>query len=282
MIHEYALAPAVLCDLKAFRQIAHDLGMHAGHMVRPFPKEWKKLCYQEAEKHGQNVKYAVTHWLQDRAPKVLTRHRAGSAYDLADWCDNAVQEHGREPFKAIIASRAASQAPPVINISDFDPADPLWAIPRQAHIQRTAAAFAAHIGPVLRYARQIRIVDPYFSGDHDQVQILMDCVACCSETVDWVELHVDGDVVKAPTATHAMQQIIARYPVSLPAPAIVRWKPGYLHDRLILTEKGGVTLGDSLRRHADRPDHIILLEQHVWQTWWAYHDSITQSAHLAL
>jgi hypothetical protein len=285
MIHEYALDPAVVSEIKAFRHIAAGLGMHAGRMVCPFPKEWKKLCYQEAEKHGQTVQYAVTEWLKTYAPKVLTRHRSGSICNLPTWCENAIQEHGRTPFRAIVANRPACQMPPIINATDFDPRDPLWDVPRQVPIQRCAAAFAAHIGPVLCHAAQIRVIDPYFAGDPDQVEILVACLDPVARQVpvrvESVEVHVDGEKLKPAAVDYAKQQLASRYPASLPAATIVRWKSGYLHDRLVLTERGGVTLGDTLREHATRPDHIMLLEEPVWQQWWDQSDRAAHAADLA-
>lgn len=286
MIHEYAIDPAVLSDLKAFRYIAAGLGMHVGRVVCPFPKDWKRLCYQVADKHGQQVKHAVTQWLQDRGPRVLTRHRSNTTYDynLATWCENAVQEHGRAPFKAILAYHTANSRPPIIDGSDLDPQDPLWNVPTQVYVQRCAAEFATHVGPLLRHARQIRIVDPYFVGDSDQVQILNACISYAEQAPDrvaYVEIHVDGNTVKHATVSHIESQIGRRYPKSLPPPKIVRWMQGYLHNRLILTDMGGVTTGDTLRQHDCRGDHIILLEEPVWRKWWHYHDRQTHADNLA-
>ena len=285
MIHEYALDPAAVCNVKAFRHIAAGLGMHAGRMVRPFPKDWRKLCYKEAEKCSQTVQSQITHWLQDRAPRVLTRHRAEATFGPETWCENAIREHGQAPFRAIVANHAARRIPPIIDATDFDPCDPLWDVPRQVYIHRTAAEFASQIGPVLRYAHQIRIVDPYFAGDPDQVEILVACLGPVvqqgSGRVEWVELHVDGEKLKLPAVEHVKRRMAERYPTSLPAPTIVRWRDGYLHNRMVLTERGGVALGDTLRKHETRPDHIILLEEGVWKQWWSDSDRFAHAADLA-
>lgn len=287
MIHEYALDPASVADWQSFCHFAADFGVWKGRMICPFPNDWRKLCYEEADMHGQQAKYKVTHWLQDYAPKVTARRRSEATYALPTWFENAAYEHTRKAFHAILARHVASDSLPVIDTADLDPLNPnpLWIVNRQAFIERNPSSFAVCISPLLLCSCKVRIVDPYFVADPDQLRILSKCLTGFEQsgapTLDWIELHVDGEKVRRPTLTYIEEQIGAVWPNGLPKAKIIRWRKGYCHDRFVLTDRGGVILGDSLHCHESRPDQITLLEDHTWQHWWSYHDPVAHAADLA-
>lgn len=282
MIYEYALDPGVLRDWQVFRYLAEGFGISRGRMIVRYPKDWQRLAYQTVERLDDNAKKRFVTWLADRAKRAMTGTRGGAnPYNEPTWFENAIAEHRRMPFHAIIADQPASANPPVLRFSEIDDANPLWAVKTQEFIARNAAVIAPLAARLLAHASTIRFIDPYFKGDPDQVAILIGCLGKCvsggTTDVRSIELHVDGRQVQPSTEAHVLTALGRQWPAGLPKLTIVRWKVDYLHNRFILTDRGGIMFGDSLRRHSDRPDQMTLLEDDVRAQWWAYHDPTAHS-----
>src|SRR5205807_3735380 len=79
------------------------------------------------------------------------------------WLENAIAEHMKRSFCAIIAQENPNSVATVICEADLDEAEPRWQAERQRHIERTATDMAACAELLLRNAQAILFVDPYFS-----------------------------------------------------------------------------------------------------------------------
>jgi hypothetical protein len=278
MIYEYALDPGVLRDWHVFKHLAEGFEMSRGRMIVRYPKDWLRLAYHTVETLDDNAKKKFVTWLADRAMRALTTARAGAQpFGLATWFDNAVAEHKRMPFHAIIADQPTSDDPPVLRFSDVDYSAALWAVGTQKFIARSVTDIAQRAAPLLAHATAIRFIDPYFKGNPDQISILIGCLSRCvaggKTSIVSIELHVDGRQVQPPTEQYLRTTLGGKWPLGLPHIQIVRWKADYLHNRFILTDRGGIILGDSLRQHRSRPDQMTLMEDDTRTQWWKHHDA---------
>jgi hypothetical protein len=288
MIKEYALDPAILQSWSSFRHVGLGIGFGVGRVLARYPKDWVKMAAgQIAKSTDQNDKKKLETWLLDRARAALVGNRAGAQYDHErSWTNNAIAEHARQRFDAILSTTPSSVNPPILNLDDADDEHPLWKQARQEFIARNEADISRCVRSMLGYATVIRFIDPYFKGDPDQIRIIVACLSVCAALQNRasirVELHVDGVQVAPGTAVFIAGRIQRTWPPGMAQPTFVRWRQGYLHDRLILTNVGGFILGDSLRRDEDRPDQISLLEGTPWEHWWNRHDAARHAGDLAM
>lgn len=287
MIQEYALDPGTLQSWNGFRHVGLGIGFSFGRVLSRYPKDWVKMAAEGISKiPDQNDKKKLETWLLDRARAALVGNRSGAHYDKQKiWLTNAIAEHGRQRFDAIVSTSPSSVNPPILNLGDADEEHPLWSRSRQEFIARNETDISRCVKSMLGYATAIRFVDPYFKGDPDQIRIVVSCLSVCAGLQNRasirVELHVDGVQVMPQTATFIAGRIQQSWPAGMTQPTFVRWREGYLHDRLVLTNNGGFIFGDSLRRDQDRPDQISLLEAEPWKRWWDRHDPTLNAAELA-
>lgn len=286
MIREYALDPEGFCDWNAFRHVAMGLGFSHGRVVAAFPKDWKRRAYGRASDPDmdQNTKKKIEVWLQ-RSGDFLVDSRRGRQYESSQgWYQNACEEHDRSPFHAIIAEKDDPANPPRLDIKDVDDDKPLWQIQRQIVVARNANGIGPPVSGLFRFARQIRVVDPYFLADPGQMAILFACLpkatSSLPSTIE-IELHVSGEKVQPTTLIYMNAAFSRSMPNGWALPKIIRWRPGYLHNRFFLTDRGGIMLGDSIQPHDSRPDQLTLLEKKPFMEWWAYHDKVVHVGDLS-
>ena len=87
----------------------------------------------------------------------------GRSYDPNKaWMENALVEHGRRPFRAIIGTAADAACGESLTPDLCDEDNELIATPGSRDIPRTADAIADAILMLACAAREIDIVDPFF------------------------------------------------------------------------------------------------------------------------
>ena len=132
MLHEYAVDPelvATWCDRRNGRYFRASFGLGTPRIISKYPAQWRKLvraAWRRTSKGNDSNRL-------EELVKVLTTAtvtRANADWDPGDdWLDNAVREHGRAPFHAILAGRDArapkadapeTTRPPVLNAEELD------------------------------------------------------------------------------------------------------------------------------------------------------------------
>ena len=163
MLHEYAVEPqAIGSDWYTFRYVIEKFGFDKGRLISQFPKHWFREVYQAAEDLPVMQKKRVAEALnQARKNKVV---RYGRPYDphLGGWIDNALTEHRREPFHAIIAAANPGGDGSVLCTDDLDESHELMAVPHECAVPRDVDSLSAALQDLLRFGSLIVFVDPFF------------------------------------------------------------------------------------------------------------------------
>lgn len=163
MLYEYAVEPAAIAESwDTFHYLIEKFGFEQGRLIAKFPKTWKEMVY-DAARHlpdGINKKR-----IEERLRKVDAGFfvSSGRPYNpQRGWIDNAVAEHRRHPFRAIIARDDGPNDDGVVYCSNVADDHPLMAVALDARIERTAAELAKAVEPLLRWSKDIVLVDRYF------------------------------------------------------------------------------------------------------------------------
>ncbi len=292
MIYEYALDPTILKDWGSFRPLADGFGFSKGRVIAAFPKDWRRLAFTTIDAiettdpiQDQKVKYKFKIWLHGRAKSAMSGIRRSSANnDGPTWFINALAEHSRGPFHAVISDQPSKENPPVLDYHDADESHPLWRANDKDFVARTASEIGPRVGRLLVHSREIRFIDPYFKAAPEQLPILFSCLECFKTVeclVEKIELHVAGNKVSQKMVSYLLRDISGGCPPGLREKIhVVRWKEGYLHNRFILTNRGGIMFGDSFLESGERPDQLNLLKDKDFEAWWNRHDAARMSAYL--
>ena len=105
MLYEYAVEPqAIGSSWATFRYLIEKFGFDKGRLISQFPKKWFREVYEATAGLPPVQKKRIEEALnQARKNKVV---RCGRPYDpdAGDWLHNALTEHKRSPFRAVIAT----------------------------------------------------------------------------------------------------------------------------------------------------------------------------------
>jgi hypothetical protein len=163
MFYEYAVEPrAIGSSWEAFRYIIEKFGFDQGRLISQFPKHWFREVYDAANGLPPVQKKRIEEALnQAKKNKVI---RVGRAYDptAGNWLHNALTEHRRLAFRAIIAGENPAGDEVVLVAGDLDEQQALMNVPRDCAIPRDATSLVAAMKEMLRFGSRIVIVDPFY------------------------------------------------------------------------------------------------------------------------
>lgn len=280
MLKEYAVQPELLSSWPAFRYLSDKLGYGRGRVIAEYPKKWRKMVYES---------------LGDCMPMERKRIEAGliklrsalypRPFDKWDkdkvWLDNAIEEHAKRPFSAIIAQDNPHGVVDVIREADLDEEVEPWKAERQRRIERTATEMVACAEMLLRNAKEILFVDPRFRPGEPRfkrsLQALLQIIAERPPDIPVrrIEIHTGHKTAgtKVFFDTECRRHLQPIIPCGMQI-RLIRWDQNYLHNRFILTEYGGLQFATGLDDHnssALTHDIVDLLEPEPdAQTWQEY------------
>ena len=179
MIYEFAVDPALVIDwaIAGAGRWVKAFGLDQRRLVSDFPRDWKgrvvgllyeKFGYDDSSVDFQNAQPVVDAYLQLLTDCMVSREITFPVD--ADWLIEAIREHSTRPFYSILAADRPAAAPQQLILeSDCDNIrDERWHLPTIGTVRKSAKEIAAAISPILRSARQICIVDPYFDASEQR------------------------------------------------------------------------------------------------------------------
>ena len=281
----YALEPELVATWgrqSEYRFIQDKFGLGTPRTMLELPKfsAWKRAVYQAATKLGLNQ---IEMKRLEEVFQLFSGHkckRPATVCDgLRDWLHNAEVEHDRQPFGAILATASPRSHPAVITAEKVGDPDPRWHRPTGATPRRTPRELAAVLTGMLVNCRELHLVDPYFSprsGRHRDVLLAFLEVIAGTGGCPKIHIHCSGGREKdckldffndeAKKLTNCVPQGLELGFVRL------RSQREGLHNRYVLTDLGGVTLGVGLDRAtgpaSDHTDDISLMSREQYSMRW--------------
>lgn len=257
MLHEYAVEPAAIAESwPTFRYLIEKFGFEQGRLIARFPNDWKRLVFEALNDlpDGTNKNRIVDRLNQ--VPK-STFVRSGRPYSPPrGWIDNAVAEHRRLPFRAIIAHDDRPGGDGVVHSSDVSDEHPLLVVAPDASVLRTAADLGNAAATLLGCSHELIFVDRYFDPSAPRfrkvLREFLRLAAAGDRQVSRCEYHfVDGqknpacDAFKRECGTWLHGVIPPGWTVTF-----FRWRewPGGedFHARYVLTDVGGLRIDAGL------------------------------------
>lgn len=163
MLYEYAVEPqAIGSNWLTFRYVIEKFGFDKGRLISQFPKRWFRDVYQAAEALPAMQKKRIEEALIQAKKSKVVRFSRPFDPDLGGWFDNALAEHRREPFHAIIAAENPAGDASVLCPDDVDEHHALIAVPHECAISRDVDSLSAALRDLLRCGSRIVFIDPFF------------------------------------------------------------------------------------------------------------------------
>ena len=288
MLFEYAVEPELVAtwvEPRTGRYFIERFGIGSPRLISRFPKRWKRRvwdAWQAVEKrNGRDVdrqRRRMETLIQHLSSAMVERRRA--VWDAErSWMENALDQE--VPFHAVLARHNPTGDPRVLVADELDESTAGWAAPHGRAVARRAETIADAVGGMLRIATDVIFVDPYFApGRRDFVRVIAACVkaGCEGRSVGPATVRIfSSDREANGTHEHFRTECRERLPREFPpGQAVVIRRLGErtggerLHNRYILTELGGVSLGAGLdEREAGATDDLNLLASHQYRRRWA-------------
>ncbi len=299
MIHEYALEPELVAtwyQRELFRYFIERFGFRdeddsaTGRVVTQYPSKWRKQVWDAFETNfgrsaREDEKERVIELLKQLTiPEV---RRSNTEFDSqCTWLENA--ENTRPPFHAILAQNNPRENRQVMrgdHVLGMDP-PPLWSVPREEPVLRTAASMTKHLKPMLRCATRILFVDPHFRPAEPRFRNPLEQflkIICDGSRDVTLEYHT-GDTLSWNLLQNNCQEYLPRLIPHGFTLTVRRWKNKdtkdeediltdvgeedvgeELHNRYILTDIGGVGIPNGLDERDRGTIEIYRLSYKTWQ-----------------
>lgn len=283
MIHEYALEPKLLNNWKDFRYFTEKFGFAQGRLISRYPKRWKRMVYCSLDdgKCTPMERKRIEERLKNLDDCMLPRCHEWCPDK--DWLLNAEAEHNRIPFRAVLAKENPRGHGFVLKGDDLEDSHPLFHVQQTPITPRSPHEMTALVSPILQSAKEVLFVDPHFGPENKRhLETIGSFLAALVKgrlikSLRRVEIHTR---VKAPAEffqTEARKNLPRLTPKALTV-RLIRWNERtsgeQLHNRYILTDRGGVRVGVGLDRgKRGQTDEIERLGEETHQLRWKQYTS---------
>src|SRR2546425_4337296 len=120
MLKEYALQPELLSSWPVFRYLSDKFGYGRGRVIAEYPKKWRKMVYESLGNCKPMEKKRIEAGLIKLRSALYPRPWPYKWDEDKGWLDNAIAEHAKRPFCAIIAQDNPDGVVDVIREADLD------------------------------------------------------------------------------------------------------------------------------------------------------------------
>jgi hypothetical protein len=262
--YEYGVEPQTIgADWPTFKYWIEKFGFDRGRLISQYPKRW----FREVHEAGQNLKpierSRITEALKQAKKNKIIRCNRPYDPNSGDWLYNALTDHQRRPFHAIVAKNNPTGSGVVLLADDADENQPLMAVATDCSVRRDAPSLVAAMKEMLQSGSQILFIDPFFSPfDGRYRDTLRECLRVVGQTnvTARCEIHYRRNNRGAqgePAAPDAIRQAAANiFPGVIPVGLTVTlfcWQEKIggedFHARYLLTDKGGIRIDAGFSAH---------------------------------
>lgn len=280
MLKEYALDPSLFSTWRDYQFYVGQFGAGHGRLISRFPKQWKQMVAQAAQtaKDIEYLRIEEALFRRDEDDRSqIDRVMLIRDYDYNkghDWIRNANDENQKRPFHAIVSTQSDGNQTNVIIGDNIDPMNPppLWIVPTSVQIEREPSEMANCVLALLSQCDEALFIDPYFGPGKrkhtEPLKMFLQAIASrgTRRMPSRVEYHGGNQDQDTTKYQSDLEQWVKPH---LPAGAtlsVVRWNKEQMHNRYILTDRGGVMFGQGLDDGRDsnvKHDTVSLLDDNT-------------------
>ena len=282
MFHEYALDPGVLTSWERVRTFLDAFGPAKGRFLVDLPRKgWKQLVMDAVAAHGCSAldRSRIEEKLRRVDKRTLLPRKDQVAPVPGPWVATARAEHARDPLRAIITPEPlAGQADEIAPDDCHGDASP-WHVPHGCLVPRKATELSDRCRVLVRASKRVILVDPYFNVSRAQVSAVLTPLArLVAKAGASLEVHARDEKGHAEALRATQRALPASVPIGFEV--TVRWLAAATsthrhHNRYLLTEIGGVQLGDSAEEgDAGHEDRWSILDTDAHERLWKRHTEL--------
>jgi hypothetical protein len=283
MHNEYAIEPAAVVTWEDLCFLSDHTGYERGRLVAEIPQAWRSQVFKCCKCAGELGALKVTERLNQmtEAGVFVRKPTVAQWPGHADWHSYAYAHEAEDTFDGIICQNPPPDATRVRTMSairETGASDPVWERPPSMRIDRHVDAFRVIASKLLRYSSEILFVDRYFCLEGGFLKVLEALImevfrnSTRAVPVKRIEYHfVDKSEHASPSLIcKQCTKIASRIPKNASI-VFVRWrqgmKPNGFHDRYILSERGGIGVGQGLTAGEGKTSVWRISERERMELW---------------
>ena len=291
MIKEFAVDPELYRTQYEWQILFQHFGIHTGRLISKFPQNWVKEAYKSLKKNYDNkkIKEIERKKLEERL-KYLERYLIDLSrpYDNnLDWFQNAIKEHIRTAFSAIISKSNPENQPHILKLENLDNENEYWNTPNQIIVSRDFQHIASLLKNLFKLSRDVILVDRHFHPKNEKYRSALSSLSNEIFSNSLNDIKVEYHILADPRESISEFENCCNHFIKGLIPIdksikFVRWTSfnredpnsggNIFHARLILTDVGGVNIEWGLD-DGNKGDNtsITLLEPEAYNFYWKLH-----------
>lgn len=251
MLFEYAVEPRLLKNWASFRYFYESFGVSEGRLISRYPKHWERLVYDSLDSCGEIERLRIVERLKDIKSRMMN---SGRPYESdKDWLLNAEISHTYKEFRAVVATANPRNKDFVIEGDSLDSQNPRWKAETRLPMPRKASEIARALSLFLQIGQAVVLVDPHFTPTalrfRESLKELAGASRKASGAYPRIELllHSEWDYPSFEKECRTRLPSLLPPGVTLHVRILLETVGGEkLHNRYILTDRGGAFLGVGL------------------------------------
>lgn len=281
LLYEFAVDPGTLTSWDRCAYILDQMGVRHGRMISEFPdrRRWVDLIRDACRAAGVRdvERKRIIEKVRSCAAKLAKSDRLYR--NELQWLANVkdATDRQRKPFHAIVSTEKPQGWDRVLVWGEFGEGSPLWDVPREISVPRTAEALAECVAPIFRNCREILFVDYLFDPREPDwrapLQALVRTATQRGRSFRRCEYHISLGKGREFNLQECCGEHLPRILPSGFELKVVRWSRPQegerLHARYIMTEIGGVRVDKGLDvGKAGETTDVGLLDPHLLSQRW--------------
>ncbi len=287
MIKEFAVDPALYISDNEWLIVFQHFGFHLGRIISKFPSDWERRAYRTLNNNSRLrtiEKHRMLERLNNLRKFIIDFNRPFE--ENLNWYQNALKDHKRVPFQAIISKVNPDQLEYVIKMDQLDAENKLWCIQNQITEQRKFDIIAPLMKNIFLCAKRIILVDPHFHPKEKRYRSALKSL--CEEIfknkqIHSIEYHLSADPRESSkNFENSCNHFIKPFIPAGKELKFIRWESNSLdnpnsggqrlHPRFVLTDFMGINIEWGLDNGNDGDFTIIsILNQEVYKNYWQQH-----------
>jgi len=210
--------------------------------------------------------------------------REGFEFDESGWLENALVEHGRQNFCAIVAETNPTQNAAVIRADALDGDEPPWKAETCITIDRNPEQFAKVVAPLLHVSREVLLIDPHFQPFKADLRSVLRAIAREISPKTRFVYHFCSENCPGPKEQwikDAEKWLVPLVPKDLKL-ELIEWPFRRFHNRFVLTDLGGMNFPHGLSddENSEPIDEVTLLSDESYEKRWRMFDVDRKPKHV--
>ena len=279
MLREFAVEPELFGQWSEFRYLHEKFGVPKARMIAEFPKKWRRMVYEAATDFTEIQRKTLEDWMANKDSFLVP---SGRKYTLPDnWQQSAEAAHAQNPFHAILANGNPRAHQQVLLPRDMPIENhPLFKCPYECFMPRDISGFMEISGFLLKCSKQIIFVDPYFKASSTWGESLQAMLSCVPPEAHLLR-YCTGVAPRGEEEAYRITDLKEKLPKfisqgkSVEVVLLNKDAGMDMHNRYILTERGGIKFPWGLDTSGDGSSDIVnLMEEYTSESMFREYSSL--------